>query len=91
MKEALPGLLKEVERQYTLKPARMLEAFCQIVGPEIAAEARPDRFEGGILYVTVANATLLSLLKRNEKERVIEELRRRLPELSLKEIRFRIG
>lgn len=47
-------------------------------------------FDDGLFYVGVKNSTLLSIFQRHEKDRLLQELRLRFPNVLIKAIVFRI-
>jgi predicted nucleic acid-binding Zn ribbon protein len=69
---------------------RLEEAWAAAAGVH-AAQTRPGPLRRGVLEVTVANAVLLQELAHYHKRRLLEELRRRLPGVTLTDLRFRAG
>jgi predicted nucleic acid-binding Zn ribbon protein len=66
-------------------------AWAEAVGPELAAQTRLGQLRRGVLEVVVGNAVLLQELTHYHKRRLLEDLRRRLPQASLTDLRFRAG
>ena len=66
-------------------------AWADAVGPEFAAHTRPSAIRRGVLEVVVDNAVLLQELTHYHKRRLLEQLRRRLPDTPLTDLRFRAG
>jgi predicted nucleic acid-binding Zn ribbon protein len=66
-------------------------AWADAVGPEFAAHTRPGALRRGVLEVVVDNAVLLQELTHYHKRRLLEQLRRRLPDTPLTDLRFRAG
>ncbi len=66
-------------------------AWAEVVGAEHAAHTRPAALRRGVLEVTVDNAVLLQELAHFHKRRLLEQLRRRLPDTPLTDLRFRAG
>lgn len=83
--------LGALEKRAKMAPWRVAEEWAGVVGPQIAGMTRVVGFDKGILKVCVENSTLLSLLARQEKKRLIEELRVRAPGVTIREILFRLG
>ncbi len=98
MKEG-PELLGEVlSRLFTARGwgrrqerLRLEDAWADAAGPEIAPHTRVGALRRGVLEVTVANASLLQDLAHFHKRRLLTELRRRLPNTPLTDLRFRAG
>lgn len=92
LNDLLPKMLAGVEAKFNGKPQVILDEWPNIVGPELAPMARAERFEDGMLYVKVKNSTLLSLLSNpHDKKRLIENIRKKLSGISIRNIVFRIG
>jgi predicted nucleic acid-binding Zn ribbon protein len=70
---------------------RLEEAWAGAAGGDLAAHTRVGGLRRRILEVEVDNAVLLQELAHYHKRRLLEELRRRLPELTLTDLRFRAG
>jgi predicted nucleic acid-binding Zn ribbon protein len=67
------------------------KAWAEVVGPEHAAHSRPGALRRGVLEVIVDNAVLLQELAHYHKRRLLEQLRRQLPDTPLTDLRFRAG
>src|SRR6516165_3569011 len=67
------------------------KAWAEAVGPEHAAHTRVGALRRGTLEVVVDNAVLLQELAHFHKRRLLEQLRRRLPDTPLTDLRFRAG
>ena len=67
------------------------KAWTEAAGPEFAAHTRPGVVRRGVLEVVVDNAVLLQELAHFHKRRLLEQLRRRLPDTPLTDLRFRAG
>ena len=70
---------------------RLEDAWAEAVGPEHARQTRVAGLRRGVLEVEVANAVLLQELVHYHKRRLLEQLRGRLPEVTLTDLRFRAG
>jgi predicted nucleic acid-binding Zn ribbon protein len=75
-------------RQDRLHLERAWEAAA---GRETAAKTRVGGLRRGVLEVTVGNAVLLQELTHFHKRRLLEQLRRRLPNTPITDLRFRAG
>ncbi|MFN4259811.1 MAG: DciA family protein [Gemmataceae bacterium] len=67
------------------------EAWAVAVGVDHARQTRLGSIKRGILEVQVANAVLMQELAHFHKRRLLDELRRQLPRLSIRDLRFRAG
>ena len=70
---------------------RLEQAWAEAAGPEHAAHTRTAALRRGVLEVVVDNAVLLQELAHYHKRRLLEQLRRRLPEVTITDLRFRAG
>jgi predicted nucleic acid-binding Zn ribbon protein len=70
---------------------RFEEAWGAVVGPQSAAHTRLGALRRGVLEIVVDNAVLMQELAHFQKRRILEQLRRRLPEKTLTDLRFRAG
>ena len=66
-------------------------AWAEAVGPEFAAHTRVAGIRRGVLEVEVDSAVLLQELAHFHKRRLLQELRGRLPDTTLNDLRFRNG
>jgi hypothetical protein len=73
------------------EPDRVMRIWAEVVGPEVAKLARAESFLEGVLRVKVQNSTLLSLLARQERPRLMKELQKRLPKGKITRIIFQLG
>ena len=83
--------LSSLDDQVQKAPWRVADGWDVVVGESVAKMTRVIGFNRGVLTVRVANSTLLSLLARQEKRRLIEELQKRAPGVTIKDILFRLG
>ena len=67
------------------------KAWAEAAGPDFAARTRVAALRRGVLEVVVGNAVLLQELASFHKRRLLEELRRRLPNTPVTDLRFRAG
>lgn len=85
---ALQDLVRELGIGRTLAEYDVLTSWERLVGEQIARVTTPQRFENGILFISVATAPWraeLSLRRREIRERVNARIGRNI----VKEIRFR--
>jgi predicted nucleic acid-binding Zn ribbon protein len=65
-------------------------AWEQAVGAELAADTRPGNIRRGTLEVTVRDSVVLQELTF-QKQKLERELAENVPELGIRQIRFRVG
>jgi predicted nucleic acid-binding Zn ribbon protein len=66
-------------------------AWTEAVGPGHAVHTRVGTIRRGVLEVVVDNAVLMQELAHYKKRRLLESLRKRLPNTPLTDVRFRAG
>src|ERR1700676_2140047 len=67
------------------------KAWAAAAGPDFAAQTRVAALRRGVLAVVVGNAVLLQELAHFHKRRLLEQLRARLPNTPITDLRFRAG
>ena len=91
---ALSDLIPRVLRSFR-KPAgtvaRVERAWAAAVGPERAGRTRVTTVDNGIVTVEVLSAALKHHLATFGSEEILESLRRELPTLAIREVRYRVG
>lgn len=68
-----------------------LEKAWAEAAPEFATHTRVGQLRKGVLEVLVDSAVLLQELTHYHRRRLLEQLRKRLPNTSLTDLRFRVG
>jgi predicted nucleic acid-binding Zn ribbon protein len=66
-------------------------AWAEVAGPQFAPHTRVGQLRRGVLEVQVGNAVLLQELTHFHRRRLLSELRQRLPNTPLTDLRFRSG
>ncbi len=70
---------------------RLEDAWANAVGPDNLKHTRVSGLRRGVLEVIVGNAALLQELAHYHKRRLLEELRKRLPGITINDLRFKAG
>jgi len=70
---------------------RLEEAWAETLGKTQAGYTRVAGLRKGVLEIVVANAILLQELAHYQKRLLLEQLRRRLPDFRIHDLRFRAG
>ncbi len=70
---------------------RLEQAWATAAGPEAAVQTQVGALRRGVLEVLVANSVLLQELAHFHKRRLLEQLRQKLPGVTLTDLRFRLG
>lgn len=87
-------LLKEVARisaVYSDRSDLVLAAWPSIIGPKLAPMTQAVSVCDGVLTVKVKNSTLLSLLSRNDKYRILSAIKQQFPKAGIVNISFKIA
>ncbi len=90
LNQLLPGVLARIGRIYQSRPDLILSAWPSVIGANLAAQTRATSFSEGVLFVSVKNSTLYSLLTQHDKPRIIQSLREKFPHTTIKTIVFRL-
>ncbi len=88
--EILPHVVAKLQAVVSLQPQAIVDAWAEIIGPNLAPMTRAVRFENGALFVNVKNSTLLSLLEQ-DKQKLLEQYKIKHPGIQIRNIMFRIG
>ena len=91
IKDLLPSVLKEIHAAQRERPDLILAAWPELIGAKLLPMTKAVAFVSGILIVKVNNSTLYSLLKTQERGRLLLKLREKFPAAHIKNIDFRIG
>lgn len=83
------GILDKIKKLNQDQPEVVLNAWPEIIGPQLASMAEAVEFRDGVLGVKVKNSTLYSLLKNRDKLKLLKILRNKFPHV--RDIAFRIG
>jgi predicted nucleic acid-binding Zn ribbon protein len=70
---------------------RLEETWAAVAGPDQARHTRVGALRRGVLEILVGNAVLLQELAHYQKRLLLEQLRDRLPDTRLTDLRFRAG
>lgn len=87
----LPVVLSKVSQVHQERPDLILASWPEVIGSKLAQMTEAVSFIEGVLLVKVKNSTLHSLLSHHEKTRLLNNLRYKFPNVSIKTIQFRIG
>jgi predicted nucleic acid-binding Zn ribbon protein len=85
---ALDGLVRSLGIRTTLSHYDVLTSWEAIVGEQVAKVARPQRIQGGVLFVEVATAPWRTELSMRRQE-IIERINTAVGAGIVKDIRFR--
>lgn len=69
---------------------KMETTWADVIGPTEAAHTRIAAYRRGVLEIFVDNAVLWQELVHFRKRRLLEEMRGRLPDTPLRDLRFRM-
>lgn len=89
--DLFPLVLAKIGEVYQQRADLILAAWPDIMGVKLATMTQAVSFTDGILVVKVKNSTLHSLLSQQEKLRLLNVLRKKFPNVEIKNIYFRIG
>lgn len=87
----LEDFLKKISPQKKRQKDAVFNAWCDIIGERLRGLTRPASFQNETLTVFIKTHTLYSFLCMHEKDRLLREMQKKLPNYSIKQIQFRIG
>jgi hypothetical protein len=89
--QLLSTVLAEIGEMHAERLDLVMASWPEIIGPQLAPMTQVVSFQDGILVVKVKNSTLHSLLSQHDKPKILTSLRYKFPNVSIKNIVFRIG
>ena len=91
LNDVLQSTLRDLSQRIEGDERMLCAAWPQVVGDAIAKETKPLWFRGGVLWVQVSRAPLLTLLAQREREWILKELRKVCPRSGLRGLSFKLG
>lgn len=91
MAELLPRILAKIGEGHQQHGEFILAMWPEVIGAKLAPMTQAVSFAEGVLVVKVKNSTLYSLLSRHDKPRILNLLRKKFPDVEIKNVCFRIG
>ena len=91
LQELLPGVLKGMQPRNRGQLEKVRKAWREVVGEAFAERARPTALSNGILSVEVTSSAVKYELATFKAEAVLEGLKKRLPGVFIRTIRYRLG
>lgn len=91
LKQLLPSVLSQIGRSHQERPDLVLAAWPTLIGDRLAPMTKAVSFVDGVLTIKVRNSSLLSLLAQHESPKLLKELRKKFPNVNIRNIRFFIG
>ena len=89
--EILPSVVGNIGVQFKERGDLIIASWNQLIGPKLGPMTQAVKYEKGILFVKVRNATLYSLLNQVEKPRLVDKLKKQFPKSGIRSIAFKIG
>ncbi len=91
IKDLVGKVLKELENPEKKSRQKLVEAWNQIAGPQIAVHTRPSLTEQGKLFVWVDTSTLAFELNQKYRQSLLKRTQAVMGEDKVREIYFRVG
>ncbi len=89
--DLLPKIMSKIGKMHKVRPDLVVSAWPEVIGKRFVSMTQAVSFVEGILTVKVKNSTLLSLITAHEKPRLINKFKVKFPQVSFRNIVFRIG
>lgn len=87
----LPDILISIAKTQQQSITIIDAVWKEIVGPKIYDFTKLHDFNKGVLFIKVKNATLLSILSSQEKGRLMQNLKDKLPNIHFVNLVFQFG
>ena len=91
MDNVLPGVLKTLRLDQRRAEAEIVRVWNNILDPNIAAHAKPDRLRNGTLFVVVDSNTWLDEICRYRRKEILDRLHHSFGRELIAKISFRLG
>jgi len=91
LKNIMPSIFNDIESKYLKNPSFIINYWPKLVGKKLSPMTKALSFENNTLYVLVKSSTLLSILKTQEKKRLLSLLQEKFSKEIIKNIIFKIG
>ena len=91
LSELLPQELLKASNMHQEGGNLLLKAWKEFVGEQISSKTKAVSFKQGRLLVHVADSTLYAILSREEKPKLLKNLKKRFPKVQIKDLIFRYG
>lgn len=84
-------VMSSIGNNFEARPDLILAAWPSIVGQHVASSSEATAFTDGVIHIKVRNSTLLSLLSKHERTRLLAIFRSRFPSVQIRGIMFKMG
>jgi predicted nucleic acid-binding Zn ribbon protein len=88
VRDAVGAVLAGLGIGERLAEAQVVAAWGEIVGDFLALHSKPDRLQGGVLFVRVIQSSIRYELERTWKRDLLAKLRERFGAKQIREVRF---
>jgi hypothetical protein len=89
IQKVLPKIFKNMNRVYKVEGQDVVAAFIEVIGDKWASMCQVQNFIHDILYVKVHHATLYSILVQENRDELLNKLRRKVPTVKINKIVLR--
>lgn len=89
--QLLPSVLEGISDGAHCKKELVEKTFFELVGGKYSPMIKVTGFADKVLFVSVKNSSLYSILKCQQKEVLLKKLQMKLPALEIQNIVFRLG
>ena len=87
----LPEMLNQITKQFEESTVVIQKVWSEIVGLKVAELTRVTAYKRGVVFIQVKNATLMSILSSQEKARLMQNLKGKLPNIQFTNLVFQFG
>ncbi len=86
----VPGILKKMGLAERLWEEQLRNEWEQLVGPQVARQARPGRIDRLTLYIYVRHPGWLSELSRYSQKQILENMQKRFGRDKIRNVRIQL-
>lgn len=88
--DVIPDVMKHMGLEKKLWEHELLDQWTSVVGPQVAAHAKPGRLDRGTLVVFVSHPGWLSELERYGKKEMLKKIQQQFGEAKVRTIRLQL-
>lgn len=89
--EIIPKVIARLGLTQKVRTAELISSWSGIVGEAVACHTKPVTLDKGCLTINVDSSPWLSELERYSKQKILENIQKKLDNKSVRYLRFRIG
>ncbi len=89
VKNLLPSFLKKIQSAQCSRSCSLNDVWSEIIGEKYAQFTKIDKYDNGMLFISVTSSSLLNMLTMMDKSELIDRIKEKLTSLQIKNIVFK--